>query len=163
MAMPLAHAVPTSLPEIEIMLATRILATATTLIGVLLSAATVLPAPVLAEESWRPQTAESRRALSIPQIYDKLIALGYWNVDKIERESAGYEVRASDRSGDRVKLTLDAQTGEIVLRRVDKRVDKYRHRTDERIDERRGASADCNERRCRDDRPVNGTAVMPGA
>jgi hypothetical protein len=145
------------------MFAARFPATAAaTVIGVLLSAATFLPAPVLAEESWRPQTAETpetRKALSIPQIYDKLIALGYWNVDKIERESAGYEVRASDRSGDRVKLTLDAQTGEIVLRRVD----KYRHHRDERMDERRGSSADCNERRCRDDRPVRGTAVMPGA
>jgi hypothetical protein len=138
------------------MFATRFPTTATTAaIGMLLSAATALSSPVLGEESWRPQTAETRKALSIPQIYDKLIALDYWNIDKIERDPASYEVRASDKSGDRVKLTIDAQTGEIVERRIDK------HRR--YLDERRRSSADCNERRCRDDLPVKGTAVMPGA
>jgi hypothetical protein len=135
-----------SFKEIKIMSASRI--PALTAIGVLLFAAATLSAPVFAEDAPAPQAAEARKALSIPQIYDKLTALGYWNIDKIERDPRTYEVRANDKSGDRVKLHLDAQTGEIVERRLDSRK-RF-------MDERRRSSADCSERRCRDDLSASG-------
>lgn len=131
------------------MLASRILSTAA--IGVLLVAGTVVPASASAEEYRQTQAADARKGLSIPQIYDKLTALGYWNIDKIERDPRMYEVKASDKSGDRVKLYLDAQTGEIVERRLDNRR-RF-------MDERGRSSADCNERRCRDDLSAKGEAV----
>ncbi len=134
------------------MFATRILFTAA--IGVLLVAGTGLPATVFAGEYRHSQAAEARKGLSIPQIYDNLSAQGYWNIDKIERDPRSYEVSANDKSGDRVKLYVDAQTGEIVERRLDNRR--------RLMDERRQSSVDCNQRRCRDDLPVKGDAVAPG-
>jgi hypothetical protein len=149
---PNVHGVSTPLPEIKIMLASRFLTT--TAIGALLATAAVLPAPVLAGEYRLPQATEARKALSMPQIYDKLTALGYWNIDKIERDPRSYEVSANDKSGDRVKLYVDAQTGEVVERRLDNRR--------RLMAERRQPSVDCNERRCRDDLPARGDAAAAG-
>lgn len=89
--------------------------------------------------------------LSIPQVVDKIEAAGYRNIEKIERERGSYEAKATDRNGQRVKLYLHPQTGEIMERQGrDARRDRY-GRNDAPNDPRN--TADCNERRCRDDLP----------
>ena len=53
-------------------------------------------------------------ALNIRQIYDRVEAAGYVNIREIELEKYGhYEVKARNAQGDRVKLHVNAQTGEI--------------------------------------------------
>lgn len=89
--------------------------------------------------------AGDHRWLSIPQVHDKLEAAGYRNVEKIEREHGGYEARATDRSGARVRLAVNPQTGEIA--------DRPSKRAKAARDERAGQGAECNQRRCRDDLP----------
>jgi hypothetical protein len=80
--------------------------------------------------------------MSIPQIHDKLESAGYRSIEKIKREHGNYEVRATDRAGERVKLYLHPQTGEVVER---PQRGSGREQT---------SSSDCNKRRCRDDLPV---------
>jgi hypothetical protein len=111
----------------------------------------IVSQPVFAQLN-KPSAAIGVRAeMSIPQIYEKLTGLGYWNIDKIERDVRTFEVRANERSGDRVRLYLDIQTGELVERRLESRKRDFR--------ERRGVEADgvrageCSERRCRDELP----------
>ncbi|MDO8990627.1 MAG: PepSY domain-containing protein [Sideroxyarcus sp.] len=100
-----------------------------------------------------------RQWLSISQIYLKLEAVGYGNVEKIEREGGSYEVKATDRNGQRVKLFVHPQTGEIVDRRQHgARADKYGGNNSASGQRN---SADCNERRCRDDLPQQGGAASP--
>lgn len=97
--------------------------------------------------------------LSIPQIYGKLEAAGYRNVEKIERERGSYEVKATDRNGARVKLHLHPQTGEIVGQRQRSSArDKYGERY---LSGGPGNFAECNERRCRDDLPQPDSAAAP--
>jgi len=97
--------------------------------------------------------------LSIPQIYDKLEAAGYRNVEKIERERGSYEVKATDRNGARVKLYLHPQTGEIINQRQrSSGRDKYGERY---LSGGHDNFAECNERRCRDDLPQPGGAAAP--
>lgn len=55
-----------------------------------------------------------RSDLSLQQVLTKLMAAGYDKVDKIERERNAYEVRVIDKSGSRVRLTVDPQTGDII-------------------------------------------------
>lgn len=88
--------------------------------------------------------------LSIPQVHDKLEAAGYRNIEKIERERGGYEVRATDRNGARIKLHLDAQSGAVLDRRF-----RDGHEDEAREDSRRRSrdGVDCSKRRCRDDLP----------
>ncbi|MBW7901547.1 MAG: PepSY domain-containing protein [Rhodocyclaceae bacterium] len=61
--------------------------------------------------------AAARDGLTIPQVYQKLEAAGYRDIDEIERERRGYEVHATDRDGRRVKLDVDAKSGEVIERR----------------------------------------------
>jgi hypothetical protein len=93
-------------------------------------------ATATAEQSWLP----------IPQIYARLEAAGYRNIEKIEREHGTYEVRATDRQGARVRLDVHPQTGAILERGA-------RRQAQDGTDSRQRPSANCNERRCRDDRP----------
>lgn len=97
-----------------------------------------------------------RQWLSIPQVHEKLEAAGYRQIEKIERERGGYEARATDRQGERIKLYINPQTGEIIDR------GSRGKRAKGGGDESRRNSADCNERRCRDDlpqTPVAGTSA----
>lgn len=87
-----------------------------------------------------------RQWLPIPQIYAKLEAAGYSNIEKIEREHGAYEVRATDRQGARARLDVHPQTGEILERGT-------RQQASGGDDRRARPSANCNERRCRDDLP----------
>jgi hypothetical protein len=84
--------------------------------------------------------------LPIPQIYAKLEAAGYRNIEKIEREHGTYEVRATDRQGARVRLDVHPQTGAILERGA-------RKPAIDSTERRPRTSAECNERRCRDDLP----------
>ncbi|MBP8182675.1 MAG: PepSY domain-containing protein [Rhodoferax sp.] len=85
--------------------------------------------------------------LPIPQIYAKLEAAGYRNIEKIEREHGTYEVRATDRQGARVRLDVHPQTGAILERGA-------RRPAIDSAERRQRTSAECNERRCRDDMPA---------
>lgn len=100
--------------------------------------------------------AGDRQWLTIPQVHQTLEAAGYRSIEKIERERGGYEVRATDRQGERVKLYLNPQTGEILGHAAGKRRGGDR-------DGRSRSSGDCNERRCRDDLPGTGVNPVPAA
>ena len=66
--------------------------------------------------------------LNIAQIYDKLTAAGYTQIDEIERENGSYEVKATDADGRRVELDVDAATANVMKTEV---------KRDRRRDERR--------------------------
>lgn len=117
-------------------------------VGSVLVASGVWFSPSLAQDS-RPANTSERQWLSIPQIYDKLDAAGYRDIEKIERKHGSYKARAIDRSGERVNLYLNPQTGEINNQRQKSSRDDKRN------------SAECNARRCRDDLPSQGAAILP--
>jgi hypothetical protein len=96
----------------------------------------------------QPANTSERQWLSIPQIYNKLDAAGFRDIEKIERKHGSYKIRAIDRNGERVKLYLNPQTGEINNQRQKSLKDDKRN------------SADCNKRRCRDDLPSQGAATL---
>ncbi len=56
--------------------------------------------------------------LSIRDIYDRVEAAGYHDQQEIEFEHGRYEVKAVNAQGQRVKLTLNAQTGAIEATRI---------------------------------------------
>ena len=125
-------------------------------LGSALAVAGALLAPSFAGEHRADPVAE-RQWLSIAQIHDKLQAAGYRNVEKIERERGGYEVRATDPKGERVKLYVNPQTGEMLNQRGDGK------RFGGGSTEGARASADCNKRRCRDDLPSKPASAASGA
>ncbi|MDD2926551.1 PepSY domain-containing protein [Rhodoferax sp.] len=112
----------------------------------------VLAASALtAASAWiTPASADDNRArwdagpsLPVAQVVQKLAAAGYQNIEKIQLKNSAYEVRATGRQGERIKLYVNAQTGELMDRRQSERL-----RGD---DDARYTSGDCNKRRCRDD------------
>lgn len=118
----------------------------------------VFIAPSFAQDN-RPVGSSQSQWLSIPQIHARLEAVGYHNVEKIERERGSYEVRATDRDGRRVKLYLNPLTGETIgQQRHETMRDKY-GRSDSPLGLR--DSVDCSKRRCRDDLPQPGVAITP--
>lgn len=127
-------------------------------LGAALVAGGVFLAPSFAQDKPARGTGE-RPWLSMPQLAAKLDAAGYRNIEKIEREHGGYEARATSRDGKRVKLYLDPRTGAIHERQSH----GSRHGYDDMRGESDGKrnSADCNERRCRDDLPRAGTVAPP--
>jgi hypothetical protein len=114
-------------------------------------------APSFAGES-RTSPAGERQWLSIPQVHEKLEAAGYRQIEKIEREGGGYEARAIDGKGERVKLYINPQTGAIISRNSHGK--RARGAGD---DDSKRNSADCNERRCRDDLPQKPATGTPAA
>lgn len=127
-------------------------------IGVVLGVASASITPAFSDDK-RPATAAptDQQWLSIPQIIHKLEAAGYRNIEKIEREHGSYEGRATNREGQRRKLYVHPQTGEVMDYRPGERYERGES------DERGRGSADCNERRCRDDLPKAGAKVVPPA
>jgi hypothetical protein len=123
-------------------------------LGAALLAGGIAFAPSFAGES-----RSERPWLSIGQVNDRIEAAGYRKVEKIEREHGVYEARATDRNGMRVKLYINPQSGEISERKGSGQGPESRRR------DRDGssASADCNQRRCRDDLPGSATATPPAA
>lgn len=119
----------------------------------------MLLSPTFAQNTGPAASTSGARWLSIPEVHDRLIAAGYRNVEKIEREDGTYEARATSRQGERVKLYVNPQSGEI----------RERHKRESRHDKDAGRgdaygqyAADCNERRCRDDLPPK-AAPTPAA
>ena len=108
----------------------------------------------------RSANTDKARWLSIPEVHARLESAGYRNIEKIERERGSYEVKATDQAGRRIKLYVHPQTGEVIdQRQRDVKRDKYDGgyaKSNQRN------SADCNERRCRDDLPQTGT-IQPAA
>lgn len=104
----------------------------------------------------RTAQAGERPWLSIQKVLDKLEAAGYRDFEKIEREHGNYEIRAVNRNGERTKLYVNPQTGDIVDQ-------ASRGKRDKADGQRGGAFADCNERRCRDDLPQKTMQPAPAA
>ena len=100
--------------------------------------------------------------LSIPEVYTKLESAGYRNIEKIERESGSYEAKATDRNGQRMKLHVHPQTGEIISQRERDAKRDFKSDSDYSRGDQRN-SADCNKRRCRDDPPQPGTTSPAAA
>ena len=103
----------------------------------------------------RAGTADKTRWLSIPEVHARLESAGYRNIEKIERESGRYEIKAIDRNGQRIKLYVHPQTGEVMSRRD--RDAKHDKPDSGYARNKPRNSADCNERRCRDDLPRPGS------
>ena len=108
----------------------------------------------------RSANTDKARWLSIPEVHARLESAGYRNIEKIERESGSYEIKATDQTGRRIKLYVHPQTGEVIdQRQRDVKRDKYDGgyaKSNQRN------SADCNQRRCRDDLPQTGTIQPAG-
>jgi hypothetical protein len=116
----------------------------------------VLSAPTFARDAG-PAAGAERQWLSIPQVHARLEAAGYRNIEKIEREHGSYEVKATDRNGERIRLHVNPQTGEIVDQRQDgRRRDAY---AGSGAPNGQRPAAECSKRRCRDDLPQSGTAA----
>jgi len=94
--------------------------TSHTIFAIALTAATLggsaFAAP--AAESGTKTHTQNENWLAIPAIYDKVTAAGYHNISEIEREDDGYEVKGRNADGERVKLLVDPQSGEILDTRI---------------------------------------------
>jgi len=112
----------------------------------------------------RPASADKAKWLSIPEVHARLESAGYRNIEKIERESGSYEVKATDQAGRRIKLYVHPQTGEVIdQRQRSVKRDQYNAHDGGYAKNNPRNSADCNERRCRDDLPQPGTfQSVPG-
>lgn len=105
----------------------------------------------------RSANTDKARWLSIPEVHARLESAGYRNIEKIERESGSYEVKATDPTGQRIKLYVHPQTGEVIdQRQPGVKRDQYNARDGGYAKNNQRNSADCNERRCRDDLPQQG-------
>lgn len=99
-----------------------------TLAAFAVGAATLASAATYAQAAPQPATAPAAPVatqaapaaiLTVRQIYDTLTAAGYRNITEIELEHhRGYDVKADDPQGQRVKLRVDAQTGAILRSRI---------------------------------------------
>lgn len=74
---------------------------------------TALLSPASAQ-SGAPAISYAQSDLSMAQVEVIMMAAGYGNIEKIERERDAFEVNASNRNGARVKLYVDPQTGDII-------------------------------------------------
>jgi len=129
------------------------------LLGASLAVGGFMLAPSFADDK-RTATTDERQWLPIQNVIDKLEAAGYRDIEKIEREHGRYKVRATNRNGERSKLYVSPQTGEI----TDRGSHDKRNKTSADRPKRGNALAtfiDCNERRCRDDQPQKATPAAP--
>lgn len=85
--------------------------------------------------------------LPIPALVERLEAAGYRNIEEIEREHGRYEVRVTDRNGERRKLHFDARSGAPLG--AGRAEGVPRAAVVPAADGR-----ECNRRRCRDDLPA---------
>lgn len=89
--------------------------------GSVLAAGVAVHAQAAPQQAPAPAaTAPAAPMLTIRQVYDKMEAAGYRNISEIERSRKhGYEVKADDPQGQRVKLHVDPQTGAVTRSRFD--------------------------------------------
>lgn len=110
--------------------------------------AITLSAAILGGSAFAASAAEAKTAsqrdnwLAIPAIYDNVTAAGYLDISEIEREKDGYEVKARDADGNRVKLRVDPQSGEI----LDVRTKGDKGDKTDRTDKKNGSSRDSDQR-----------------
>lgn len=77
------------------------------------------PQPAAAPAAPVAAQAAPAQILTVRQIYDTLTTAGYRNITEIELEHhRGYDVKADDPQGQRVKLRVDAQTGAVLRSRI---------------------------------------------
>lgn len=113
--------------------------------------AALIALPVGASGSDGAPPASGAAWLPLGEVVRRLEDAGYRNIEKIERERGSYEVKATNRDGQRVKLYVHPQTGAVLDTRT---------RKDKRGGPRWGGAGvgkpgvECNERRCRDDLPA---------
>lgn len=69
-------------------------------------------APAIAQND-TAQPAATTKLLTIGEVHDKLVGQGYRDIEEIDREGRGFEVKATDAQGQRVKLDVDGATGEV--------------------------------------------------
>jgi uncharacterized membrane protein YkoI len=81
--------------------------------GILAAALLAAGVATTAYAQQTPQTAVVE-PLSVRAILDKVEAQGYRDISEVERDDGRYEVKALDAEGRRVKIKLDARTGEVV-------------------------------------------------
>jgi hypothetical protein len=135
--------------EPEMIMRTTNLITATTLAASLAVGGIVL-APAFGQDAKPDARVEANARLSIAQVHEKLSALGYKDIDEIERDRGAYEVEAATSAGERVKLYVDAASGEILRTKSEARA---RGGDNKRIGRQADRAApDCSDRRSRDDR-----------
>lgn len=60
-----------------------------------------------------PTAQQESTQLMIRDVYDRVQAAGYQDMTEIELDDGRYEVKATDAQGQRVKLYVNATTGEI--------------------------------------------------
>ena len=88
--------------------------------GTAVQAQTAAPAPAAPAATTPAATTPAAPMLTIRQVYDKMEAAGYRNISEIERSRKhGYEVKAYDPQGQRVKLYVDPQSGAVTRSRFD--------------------------------------------
>ena len=89
--------------------------------GSVLAAGAAVHAQAAPQQAPAPAApAPAAPLLTIRQVYDKMEAAGYRNISEIERSRKhGYEVKADDPQGQRVKLHVDPQTGAVTRSRFD--------------------------------------------
>lgn len=77
-------------------------------------------APAAATAATAPQAASKvqQPSLNIRQIYDRLDAAGYRELQEIEWSDGRYEVKGTNAQGERVKLEVDGNTGEVLRSRT---------------------------------------------
>lgn len=77
-------------------------------------------APAAATAATAPQAASKvqQPSLNIRQIYDRLDAAGYRELQEIEWSDGRYEVKGMNAQGQRVKLEVDGNTGEVLRSRT---------------------------------------------
>ena len=124
------------------------------ILGTALIIGSVVTTPTFAGERRDTSTGE-RGWLSLSQVHARLEAAGYRNIEKIEREHGGYEARATDANGSRVKVYVNPQSGEISDRHASGK------RAQDTRGERTGNTAECNQRRCRDDLATPAAPALP--
>jgi hypothetical protein len=103
---------------------------------------------VFASETRDATRVEKSAGSSTPQLRERLSALGYKDIGRIEREKDAYEVHATTNAGERVQLHVDARSGEILRTKPDAR---ERGRESKHSGKEHRQTRDCSERRCRDD------------
>ncbi|WP_284214044.1 PepSY domain-containing protein [Comamonas jiangduensis] len=92
--------------------------------GAIAQSAPVAPAApaaaTAAAAATAPQAASKvqQPSLNIRQIYDRLDAAGYRELQEIEWSDGRYEVKGMNAQGERVKLEVDGNTGEVLRSRT---------------------------------------------
>ncbi len=79
--------------------------------------AAALAAPLAFAQATPPQAppAATAASMDIPRVIEHVTSLGYRDVEEVERKGDKlYEIKARNPQGERVEITVDARSGEIL-------------------------------------------------